>query len=496
MTSRGCCWKICSAVCHSRAASFAALGAGLFVAVVNSVTLSVMVCVLLSAVAWGGSISAPGIHAGPDASAAAPGAHAVVYNPGALAVQDAPALLVDGQLAWVRAELTAARNDGIDPNTGEPYAPAQASVASTVSYIGFATPVVADRVGAGVSVHNPFTGGASYLANEPDPDTVFTGHQRYHGVRSILASIAVTGAVGATLVDGVHLGVSGAWYIDYATLLRAARVTGDEGAPDYSNDATLFGQAAGGHPGASAGLYVDRWERLQLGASLQWSGTFRAQGGSGEISVPGTFTDTGERTELPLDFGIAFPLAPIVRVYGRAPLGESGWVGAGWESQLWNLCCGDASGDIAASLTSSDGDAFGAEDGLALELTDTIYSPRRLWNANTFLLQGGRRLGAWDLSGQTRYNQFAVPDYAVSASNLDFETVFVSVAGRRAVGERLSLGLSYSHAFLVTRTVTTSAWDLGDGNERFSPAAPATTSGNGTYAAVADLLGVQVRYRW
>ena len=60
----------------------------------------------------------------------------------------------------------------------------------------------------------------------------------------------------------------------------------------------------------------------------------------------------------------------------------------------------------------------------------------------------------------------------------------------------MELGLSYARAFLFSRTITESAWDLGDGNERFSPAAPATTSGVGTYSAAADLVGLQVRYTW
>ncbi|MFT4976072.1 MAG: long-subunit fatty acid transport protein [Myxococcota bacterium] len=454
-----------------------------------------MLTVLLSAAAWAGSISAPGIHAGPDASAATPGAHAVVYNPAALSAQPVRELLVDTQLAWVRAELTTTRNDGIDPNTDAPYAPAQASVASAVGYVAIAAPLIPGRLGGGLSVHNPFTGGASYLKNEPDPDSVFTGHQRYHGVRSILASLAVTGALGARVGEGVHLGLSGAWYIDYATILRAARVTGDEGAPDYSNDVILSGSAVGGHPGASAGIYVDRWPRLRLGASVQWSGTFRAQGGSGEVSVPGSFTDSGQREVLPLGFGITFPLAPVVRLHASAPIGE-GEVGVGWENQLWNLCCGDADGDIVASIASADGDALGAEDGLALEISETIYSPRRLWNANTVFVQGSRPLNDWHLSGQARYNQFAVPDYAVSASNLDFDTIILQLAGRREVREGLSLGLSYSRIFLLSRTITDSAWNLGDGNARFSPAAPATTSGVGTYQASADLLGVQLRRRW
>ena len=262
----------------------------------------------------------------------------------------------------------------------------------------------------------------------------------------------------------------------------------------------LFGTSTGIHPGAIGGLYVDRWADIaRFGASFQWSGRFSATNGrAGEVTVPGTFTTSGAQATIPLDFGLSFPLAPVARAYVDVPVGTQGWtVGAGWEWQLWYLCCGDADGDIVATVLSEDGDALGEEDGLALSLPEQIYSPRRLWNAHSLALLSGGPLGdddRWWLGGQARFNQNAVPDYAVSASNLDFTNLMVQVAGRRRLADAWTLGLSYSHVFLFTRTVTDSAWNLGDGNDRFSPPAPATTSGNGTYQAVVDSLGLRLQW--
>jgi len=251
----------------------------------------------------------------------------------------------------------------------------------------------------------------------------------------------------------------------------------------------------GGHPGGIVGVYVDRLSWIHVGSSLQLSGTYRATNGEGAVSVPGALATSGERTDIETQIGFEFPLAPIVRTYVDVPV--AAWsLGAGWEAQLWNLCCGAQDGDLAATVVSKDGDALGEADGLAVELDEVIYSPRRLWNANSGMVLASRpiRERFW-AGGQLRYNQFAVPDYAVSAANLDFENIVVQLAGRVNVGGRWRVGLSYSRAFLFTREIEDSAWNLGDGNERFSPAAPATTSGNGTYAASADPFGVRVDYR-
>ena len=90
------------------------------------------------------------------------------------------------------------------------------------------------------------------------------------------------------------------------------------------------------------------------------------------------------------------------------------------------------------------------------------------------------------------YNQYAVPSYSVSPVNLDFENVAVLAGARYRIGDHLELGLTYGHVFLFTRTVTDSAWNLQDGNERFSPELPYKSNANGVYSGSVNHLGVRV----
>jgi hypothetical protein len=144
-------------------------------------------------------------------------------------------------------------------------------------------------------------------------------------------------------------------------------------------------------------------------------------------------------------------------------------------------------------VLSEDGDAVGQEDGLGLDISPTIYSPRRLWNASNFAAWTGIQAAdpVW-LGLRVGYNQFAVPSYAINSANLDFSNVGVMAGARFKVAGPLELGLSYYKFILFTRTVTDSAWNLGDGNERFSPAYPYTASGDGVYSGAVDGVNFRV----
>ena len=96
------------------------------------------------------------------------------------------------------------------------------------------------------------------------------------------------------------------------------------------------------------------------------------------------------------------------------------------------------------------------------------------------------------------YNQHGVPDYAVSATNLDFDNAGV-VLGARYKLKALELGLTYEKFLLFEREITDSAWGAATDSddyvdERFSPgpAPPLQVSANGTYAGAVDIFGVRV----
>jgi hypothetical protein len=176
-------------------------------------------------------------------------------------------------------------------------------------------------------------------------------------------------------------------------------------------------------------------------------------------------------------------------------------VGAGYEYWYWHSCCGGEEGDIAIDLTSLDGDAIGAdeEDGVTLEIAPELFVPRRLWNQiNVGVNTGFTASDKLWFGLLLRFDQNAVPNYAVSATNLDFNNLGAMLAGRYKVGGPLTVGLSYMKFVALPRTITTSAWDIRDSDDplyvddRFSPQAPFLANTNGKYTAQVNIIGVRV----
>ena len=72
------------------------------------------------------------------------------------------------------------------------------------------------------------------------------------------------------------------------------------------------------------------------------------------------------------------------------------------------------------------------------------------------------------------------------------------LGARYKMGEKgkVVLGLNYAKYFLVTREVTTSAWNLQDGDSRFSPSLPSKTSTNGTYSGATDGVNIRLAFNF
>ena len=163
---------------------------------------------------------------------------------------------------------------------------------------------------------------------------------------------------------------------------------------------------------------------------------------------------------------------------------------------MWGACCNDRSGDLALGITDENGDQLGLG---SLTVATEQYSPRRLDNAMNLNVNGGSQISEpfW-LGLRLGYNQNAVPDYALSATNIDFENAGLMIGARYQL-KALELGLTYGRYFLFERTVTDSAWAAATDSpdyvdERFSPgpAPPFQVSANGTYAGAVDIFGIRV----
>jgi long-subunit fatty acid transport protein len=452
-----------------------------------------------STTAWAGSISAPGVIGGPESGPSTPNPAAVYYNPAALGAIDGSHTMLDVQMSKVHVEATADRNEGIDPNTGEVYDLAIADALVPVFVLGTTWSLLDDRLTLGLGVADGFVGGGDYSGTETDAPP-YTGHQRYAGVETRIITLAVTPAVGFTVTEGIHIGAGFSWVYDSIYAFQASDALGNEGQgfgadAAYGNDAYLEIDASGSHTTWNAGIFIDRYRYAQIGLSY---------------SAPGQFTTSGEGTVYAADFvggvdvpakvTVDIPLPGIIRGALASQVTDQLKLGFSFEYQLWAACCGDEDGDIVIGLTNEEGNAIGPDDGVTLSLADTQYSPRRLWNSMNLALTGGYQVNddLW-LGGRFGYNQNAVPNYAVSATNLDFESVGGGAAVRYRIAGPVSLGVGYTKFFPFERTITNSAWDVRDAestqyrDDRFSPVTPYKAGTNGTYTATNDTLGIRVQ---
>jgi hypothetical protein len=112
---------------------------------------------------------------------------------------------------------------------------------------------------------------------------------------------------------------------------------------------------------------------------------------------------------------------------------------------MWGSCCSDPDGDLAIGVTDKNGDQLALGE---LTVATEQWSPRRLRNTMDLNVNAGYAVSdpLW-LGLRVGYNQSAVPDYAVSATNLDFENAGVVLAARYKV-KALEFGLTYQKFIL------------------------------------------------
>jgi long-subunit fatty acid transport protein len=475
--------------------------------------LVALAALLAAPAAHAGSISTAGVVGGIDGSAAVGNVAAIHWNPAAIATVPGVRGMVDGTAMFVRVDATATRNGGIDPNTGAPYETAKARVTVPNAFLGATWQVVPDRLTLGLGVTDAFVGGADYAASEApnggDPEPPFTGHQRYHAVQTSIITAQIRPAVGVTVVEGLHLGGSLGIQYNMLNALTSSDILGTEGLDPaevaagtndnpYAYDSVLEGEARGWSLGWSAGIFFDKFKKAQVGFSWDHAARFTATG-DGTVTVPAALATTGER--LPVNAKISFDqtMPDVARLFVNSQVNKKLNLGAGVEYQMWNVCCGGPDGDLEIGVTNQQGNAIGPDDGVSTSISPTQYNPRRLWNsANIHALAGFKPARKWWTGIRLSYNQNAVPDYAVSPANLDFESWGGVLGARYKMGkdDRFIVGLNYTKYFLTTREITTSAWNLQDGDSRYSPSLPYKTSANGTYSGATDGINLRLAFNF
>ena len=176
----------------------------------------------------------------------------------------------------------------------------------------------------------------------------------------------------------------------------------------------------------------------------------------------------------------------------------------GYEQEFWGHCCSERSGDGVLEVLDSEGGSLGPEEGLSIEIVSPQYLPRRLENAAA--VHAGALWSVTDfldVGASGHYRQGTVPDFAVSALQVDFDTLSASAYTSFQTGP-WTLGLRYTRAAPTERAITNSAWDVrlvtleDDATDyvdrRFSPQYPSSASANGTYSATMDSLGISLKW--
>jgi long-subunit fatty acid transport protein len=454
---------------------------------------------LFSSTAFAGSITAPGVIGGLESGAATSNPAATHYNPGALGAAEGVDIMFDLQAAFAHAEVTTTRNDGIDPNTGEPYALAVADAVVPVFFLG-GTWKVNDQFALGIGATDSWVGGGDYSASEPTENGPFVGHQRYAGVKTTILTLAVTPAASFTVTDGVHIGAGYSFVYD---MIDAVQSSDPLGLESTAMDSVLSLSASGSHNTWNAGVLIDRFDGFSLGLSYAAPGTFDTEG-TAAVSVPAALsTNPGDNPDgLTVDDALStvqLDLPAVIRAGLNIEATETLTIGFGYELQKWGDCCSGPDGDIAIGLTSADGDAVGPDDGVILSIGTEQMSPRRLQNSSNYILTAQYQASD-DLSVVARgmYNTNAVQDFAVSATNLDFTSYGGGLSANYQVNDTLGLSLAYTRFIPLERVITNSAWDVRDDtsadyiDDSFSPKSPYKAGTNGTYNAVNNVVGIRI----
>lgn len=97
------------------------------------------------------------------------------------------------------------------------------------------------------------------------------------------------------------------------------------------------------------------------------------------------------------------------------------------------------------------------------------------------------------LGGRLTYDNPAVPTHALSANNFDGPTVHVGVLGAYKVAGPIQVGLSMSHQFIGSRTVTDGSFGLGLEKPEADQQRWFWANNNGTYKARISRVGVSLR---
>jgi hypothetical protein len=273
--------------------------------------------------------------------------------------------------------------------------------------------------------------------------------------------------------------------------------------PDYAATLT-FGQLSDRIPVFSAGLQAAIHPKVRLGAAYIHGGNVQ---NTGDVEIvfgcppqsdtTGRFgaesfgiCDTTLKADAAISYGLPNRFHGGIQILPIEPLAIT--VFGGWVH--WSVFK-----DYTIKIS-------GIEDknDLPKEETADLVNQERLWARDNHdslwgAIDAKYNIGMMTFGAWILYDQAAVPDEAVSTNNWDADTVMLTgllaITPFRIAAERpkyVTVGFSYSHYFIATRTIKNSAFGMTIEEEPkedrfFYPHA------NGTYSGAVDRLGIQLQ---
>ncbi len=453
---------------------------------------------------------------------------ALWWNPAGLAAGGGTQFLVEGAPTFARVVAQRDNPDYGDPDptfTGQGY-PADydyggvddISFDGVVPFLGVSSDLTIDGLGVGVGLMVPHARGGQSDQLE--------GANRFALREGNIQIIQATAAVGYQIADLVAIGASASFLhstysadLDTTTYPDLAHAVGEvlgtvplsfQDAyiedPNYATRTVFDVQDTSFTFGA--GVYVTPLKSDKLGISLAYNHGARVDN-SGPVDL--TFG-------CPPDCDIISRFAAETQGLCNAQMSGDGSIGYDLPSRLhlgvvvrpidrvraelfgsyvmWSQFTDfDITTDIAA-------DQVQVDDPEVAEETAALITQDRQWardNRNTFFVgvdgkvKVHRFLG---LGARVTYDRAAVPDELLSANNFDNDTLILSGLVFGVPISQLSVGLSFSHHLMMTRTTATSAYavtiddDAALADRYFYP------SSAGTYSGSINRIGISLKGRF
>lgn len=424
---------------------------------------------------------------------------ALWWNPAGLAAGEGTRLLLEGAPTFARVDIT----------RSEPHGGADHLVLNGVlPFAGIASDLTVPGLGLGLGVGVPFVRGG---AQAPEGGPV-----RYHLREGRVEAIALMAGGGYEIKDilalgaAVHVMKSG-WDArldnelmtdlgDQIELLGQdpGYTDADLEDPDYA--ATLdFQELQDWAVTAAFGLQVRPHPVLDL--ALTWVRGFHVDN-AGELDM--TFSCPPQEDTLGR-FGAESKGLCDSSLSGAATVGydlPGRWQGSVTVRPVPELSL-EAMGGVVDWSVFDDYDIaiteVGARNPELPQDTVALLERTQTWardNQDSFWLgldAKGRLQERYTFGGRLLYDKAAVPPWALLANNYDADSVILGGSfAARVVGPQ-HLGLSWSHTFLATRTVTDSAFSMHVAPEERPETRYNYPHGNGVYAGSVDRLGLALK---